>query len=86
MPPFMCNVVPVMKLASSLAKYMQPFEISSELPSLLAGILTIILFFCSSVSLSVIGVDINPGAMRLQVIPRAATSKAIDFVRPIKLI
>ena len=28
----------------------------------------------------IIGVDMNPGAIRLQVIPRAATSKAIDFV------
>ena len=43
---------------------------------------TIILFFCSSVSFSVIGVDINPGAMRLQVIPLVATSRAIDFVKP----
>ena len=63
---------------------MHPFEISSALPSLLAGILMIILFFCSSVNLSVIGVEMNPGAIRLQVIPLAATSKAIDFVRPDK--
>ena len=63
---------------------MHPLEISSALPNLLAGILTMILFFCSSVSLSVIGVDMKPGAIRLQVIPLAATSNAIDFVRPDK--
>ena len=82
-PPLICKVEPVMKLASSLARYIQPLAISSTSPNLLTGIFTIILLFCSSVSLSVIGVDINPGAIRLHVIPRAATSKAIDLVKPI---
>ena len=43
-----------------------------------------IFFFWSSESLSVIGVEINPGAIRLQVMPRLATSKAIDLVKPAK--
>ena len=81
MPPFICKVVPVTKLASSLAKYKHPLETSSTLPNRFTGMFLIILFFWSSVSLSVIGLDIKPGAIRLQVIPRPATSKAIDFVK-----
>ena len=39
--------------------------------------------FCASVSASVIGLSMKPGATQLTVMPREATSAASDFVMPI---
>ena len=48
-----------------------------------AGIWALILPFWSSVRFSVIAVAMNPGATALAVMPRVATSAAMDLVMPI---
>ena len=75
-PPFICNVCPVIYSASSLAKNTTPLAISVGLPSFPHGIELRNLSLCSYFNPSVIGVAINPGAIQLIVTPRLATSCA----------
>ena len=66
--------------ASSLAKNTQALAISIGSPKRPAGICSRYFFFNSSGRTSVIGVFIKPGAIAFAVIPREATSAAIDLV------
>lgn len=82
MPPLTWIVWPVIYFALSDAKNATVFAISVSSPNRDSGICSNICDFKSSLSASVISETMKPGATALTVIPRDASSRALDFVKP----
>src|SRR5581483_1780507 len=76
MPPLTCSVCPVTYAPSLEARNNTAAATSSVVPARPAGIFAKIVSRCLSLSLSVIGVTMNPGATQLAVTPRLAYSCA----------